>query len=123
MSNIALVRPAGQAVKITGRPEGTVVRINGSQVNAAADGSFPVTAGAPANLEVVRGDTVLMRAAVPALASNQIADVAFAENPRYAPGSDDDIRNRHAKGKLAMSLVGLGALIGVGAALYKLSQD
>ena len=76
MSNIALVRPAGQALKINGRPEGSIVRVNGSQVNAAADGSFPLTAGAPSSVEIVQGDAVLMRANVPALAATGIAGVA-----------------------------------------------
>lgn len=122
MQAVSLVRPAGQAVKVTGRPEGTTVRINGSQVNPAADGSFPVTAGAPSSLEIVRGDAVIMRSAVPALAANQVAEVAFSERVQYAPGSEDDRRNRAAKAKLAMSLAGIGALIGVGGALVKLSR-
>lgn len=122
MSNIALVRPAGQALKINGRPEGSIVRVNGSQVNAAADGSFPLTAGAPSSVEIVQGDAVLMRANVPALAANQVAEIAFNDRVRYAPGSDDDMRNRAAKTKLAMSLAGLGAVVGVVGALVALSK-
>lgn len=122
MNNIALVRPAGQALKINGRPEGSIVRVNGSQVNAAADGSFPLTAGAPASIEIVQGDAVLMRANVPALAANQVAEIVYSDRVRYAPGSEDDLRNRAAKAKLAMSLAGVGAIVGVVGALVALKQ-
>lgn len=121
MSNLA--RPSGQVVKIEGRPEGTTVRVDGAQVSANADGSFPLPENRVSNIQVLHGDTVLYQSQVPATQASQVANLRFVARPRYVPGTLDYVKNQAAKHKLGMSIFGIGALIGVGAAIYALSQE
>jgi|JI102314A2RNA_FD_contig_21_12846025_length_543_multi_3_in_0_out_0_1 hypothetical protein len=120
---MSLSRASGQALRIEGRPEGTTVVINGSQVSPATDGSFPLAASQEANVQVRRGDTILFQSQVPAQQANQVANLRYVERPRYVPGTLDYARNKAAQHKLAMSLFGVGAIVGVGFALYRLSSE
>jgi hypothetical protein len=120
---MSLSRASGQALRIDGRPEGTTVVINGSQVSPSADGSFPLAASQEANVQVRRGDTVLFQSQVPAMQANAVANLRYAERPRYIPGTLDYQKNNAAKHKLAMSLFGIGALVGLGVAVYRLSNE
>lgn len=120
---MSLSRASGQALRIEGRPEGTTVVINGSQVSPAADGSFPLAASQESNVQVRRGDTILFQSQVPAQQANQVANIRYVERPRYVPGTLDFTKNNAAKHKLAMSLFGIGALVGVGVAVYRLSSE
>lgn len=122
MSNVAVVAPAGQAVRVEGIPVGTTVLVNGQQVSAAQDGAYPVPRGQASTLQVRRGNAILFQAQVPALEGNQVHNVRYVESARYEPGTADFVRNQAAKGKLAMSLFGIGSVVGLAAALAKLSR-
>jgi hypothetical protein len=120
---MSLSRASGQALRIEGRPEDTTVLVDGSQVSPSSDGTFPLPASKEADIQVRRGDTVLFQSQIPAVQANQVVSLRYAEHPRYVPGSIDFIKNNAAKHKLAMSIFGIGAIVGVGVALYRLSNE
>jgi hypothetical protein len=118
-----LVRAAGQLLEVAELPQNAQVKINGTVAVPNADGLYALPVGQAADVVVARGEAELFRASVPATAAGERRRIVVPARPvavAYEPGSRDDIRNRAAKGKAAMSLFGLGAAVGAGVALVKL---
>lgn len=118
-----LVRSAGQVLAIEGLPQGVQVSIAGAQVQPSQDGTFAIPAGREVDVVVSRGGAELFRSRVPATPAGQRVDLRYVEARAvvqpYEPGSRDDVRNRAAKGKVAMSLFGIGAGVGALVAVVK----
>lgn len=122
-----LVRSAGQVLAIEGLPTGVQVSIAGAQVQPSQDGTFAIPAGREVDVVVARGGEELFRSRVPATPAGQRVNLRYVEARAvvqpYEIGSRDDVRNRAAKGKAAMSLFGIGALVGGVVAIAKVWHE
>lgn len=137
-----LVRAAGQLLQVVNLPQGATVSVGGTTVAPNGDGLYAIPVNQESDVIIRRGDVEVFRASVPATPVGTTrtitipvpsVDVHATPPPRsappvvqtglYAPGTEDDMRNRAIKGRTAMSLFGIGAGIGAIVAIVKLAKE
>jgi hypothetical protein len=139
-----LVRAAGQLLRVENIPQNAQVRVNGNVVVPNGEGLYALQVGQVSDVVVSEGDREVFRASVPATDTGVTRTITIPAPPPpapnvqgrpprsappevqtglYAPGTEDDMRNRAIKGKTAMSLFGIGAGIGAIVAIVKLAKE